>query len=439
MTPPSSSDELEADASATGGSGPVDVLMPQFSEGTDEATVLEWLKQSADRIEPGDALADIETDKAVTVYAAEAAGFLEPLVSAGETVPVGARIARLWASWPPPSSSPASGSSQGAAPTRSGDGDGRALDRDEGASAAAHGSSGQAVEASPRARRAMKTFGLDPGSIVGSGPGGRILEKDVDLVVAQGDHPHPPELRSSADVATEATDRLKGSVRRVAPSQVERVMARRMTASKDAIPQFAISLDVDAEPAFALRDSLRTGTGPTPSITDIVVKACGMALRANERLNASYRGDALYLYSRVNVGVAVAVDTGLYVPTVFDVDRKSLDEVAKATSEFASRLRGGRPLSPDEVDGATFTVSNLGMYGMDRIFPIINLPQVAILGVGRAIARPVVSEAAALEARRVMTLTLIGDHRAMSGVEAAGFLNTLQAALDAPFDMEPRH
>jgi pyruvate dehydrogenase E2 component (dihydrolipoamide acetyltransferase) len=219
----------------------------------------------------------------------------------------------------------------------------------------------------------------------------------------------------------------------VQPSRVQVQIAQRMSESKATIPDFTLHADVDMEHAAALRDQLRKaarGGDVVPSYTDMVVKACGLALREHPRANAAYRDGAFELYERVNVGIAVATDDSLIVPTVFDADRKSLLEIAREARLLAERVRR-REITPAELSGATFTVSNLGMYGVASFAAIINPPQAAILAVGELRELPVVREGRVVPGAR-MSVTLTCDHRILYGAPAAQFLARVRQLLEQP-------
>jgi pyruvate dehydrogenase E2 component (dihydrolipoamide acetyltransferase) len=214
-------------------------------------------------------------------------------------------------------------------------------------------------------------------------------------------------------------------------TRMQQTIARRMAESKATIPDFAISSDVDMEACVRLRTELkRISSNEAPTYNDMVVKACALALREHPRANGSYRDGALQLHSRVNVGVAVAAQDALVVPTVFDADGKALGEIAREARALAARVRDGT-ITPPELGGGTFTVSNLGMYGVTSFTPIINPPQAAILSVGAVQPRPVVRDGE-LVARQTMTLTLVCDHRILYGADAAEFLARIRELLQAP-------
>jgi pyruvate dehydrogenase E2 component (dihydrolipoamide acetyltransferase) len=329
--------------------------------------------------------------------------------------------------------------------------------------------SGGRVKASPLARRIAGESGVDLHTLTGSGPGGRIVKADVlagavattdaaatpdvgampavDAVSTAGTTPTAspaPGDGPSRSAGIEGVTTAKGETTTVELSRTQQTIARRMAESKATIPDFTLQIDVDMEECVKLRAQLkqisqheREPGAPgvaeqlkAPTYNDMVVKACALALREHPTANGSYRDGRLQLYSRVNVGVAVAAENALVVPTVFDADEKSLGEIARETHTLADRVRSGA-VTPPELGGGTFTVSNLGMYGVKSFTAIINPPQAGILSVGALAPRAVVHEGE-LAARNTMTLTLACDHRILYGAEAAQFLARVRELLETP-------
>jgi pyruvate dehydrogenase E2 component (dihydrolipoamide acetyltransferase) len=281
------------------------------------------------------------------------------------------------------------------------------------------------VKASPVARRTAAQLGVDLAAIAGSGPDGRIVKADV-VAAGNGGAARPP-----ATTAADGELGSKGAVEVIEPSRTQQVIARRMASAKATIPEFQVTVEVDAEAAFDLREQLRGQAEPLPSVNDLVIKACGLALRVHPGVNAAYVDGHFERYGRVNVGVAVAGTGTLVVPTVFDADAKTLTEIAVATRALAAKVRDGS-ITPPELSGATFTVSNLGMLGVTRFTAVINSPQAAILAVGAANPRPAVGPDGKITARRVMELTISADHRIVYGADAADFLATVRKRLERP-------
>jgi pyruvate dehydrogenase E2 component (dihydrolipoyllysine-residue acetyltransferase) len=407
-----------------------EIAMPRLSDSMEEGTVLAWRKQVGEEVAVGEELVEIETDKANMGYEADVAGtLLEILVQENESAPVGAVIARIGepgaelpASTPEPAPEQQPDPGPGAAPP---------------AAASTSASGNGRVKASPLARRVASELGVDLASLSGSGPAGRIVKKDVE---AAGTAPSPPGRSFSAPQAQEeqpgATETAKGTVETLEPTKLQQVVARRMAESKATAPHFYLTSEVEMSAAVAARARIKETSGEgevVPSFNDMVVKACAIALRRFPRANGSYRDGRFELHSRVNVGIAVAASEALVVPTIFDADRKGLREIASDARSLAGRVRDGR-VTPPELSGATFTVSNLGMFGIRSFAAIVNSPQAAILAVGEIAERPVVRDGEIVPGR-VMELTLSCDHRILYGAEGAEFLAEVRRLLEEPIGL----
>jgi pyruvate dehydrogenase E2 component (dihydrolipoamide acetyltransferase) len=460
-----------------------EIVMPRLSDSMEEGTILKWLKHDGEAVARGEPLAEIETDKATLTYESDAAGVLAIVAPAGETLPIGSVIARLEnggngataaASAPghteeaPPAAAPEPTPEATAMPTPP------AASPPAPAPSApppAQRPAGR-VKASPIARRLAREQGIDLHAIAGTGPGGRIVKDDVEqaakrpaaavpaqaapaMPAASAPAPAapaapaaPPAVEAPAPAAAElpvappapatvgATGTAKGDVTVQELTRIQGLIARRMAESRATIPSFELRTEIDMEACVALRAELKAlgGDGPAgavPSYNDMVVKACALALREFPRANGSYRDARFELYSRVNVGIAVATADSLVVPTVFDADRKSLREIAQEARALAERVRAG-VITPPELSGGTFTVSNLGMYGVTDFTAVINPPQAAILAVGALAPRAAVAEGGAIVARHTMNVTLACDHRILYGAEAAEFLARIRALLERP-------
>jgi pyruvate dehydrogenase E2 component (dihydrolipoamide acetyltransferase) len=428
-----------------------DVVMPRLSDTMEEGTVLRWLKTDGDQVQRGEELVEIETDKATMTYESDQAGALEIVAGEGDTLPVGALIARIGgdaqngataaASATPAAAEPAPLAASVPAAAEPSD---AAPSDVASAPAATHAAPGERVKASPLARRVASQSGIDLRTLSGSGPGGRIVKADVQAASGHGGAPGAPPAPSApaestggqtktpaAAPATEQPATAKGETSVQELSRTQQTIARRMAESKATIPDFTLQIDVDMEACVALRTQLKALSQPeAPTYNDMVVKACALALREHPRANASYRDARFELHSRVNVGVAVAAHDALVVPTVFDADTKSLGEIARETRALAGRVRSGE-ITPPELGGGTFTVSNLGMYGVHSFSAIINPPQVAILSVGALAPRAVVRDGE-IVARNTMTVTLACDHRILYGADAAQFLGRIRELLEQP-------
>jgi len=276
------------------------------------------------------------------------------------------------------------------------------------------------VRVTPVARRIAREHGLTLEGIAGSGPGGRIVRADVLAAVASAASGAPPRAAAPARAA-DRDEQL---------SRVQRTIARRMLESTTAVPQFQVETEVELDAVIALRGQLKQLGDGAPSINDFVVKAAALALREHPRANGSFADDRFLLHERVDVGVAVAAEDALVVPVVRDADRISLTELAAETRRLAEQVRSGR-VTPEELEAGTFTVSNLGMFGITSVNPIVNQPQAAILGVGAARATLARRDGEIVD-RHLMTLTLSCDHRILYGADAARFLARIRELLEHP-------
>ncbi len=442
--------------------------MPRLSDTMEEGTILRWLKADGEDVARGEELVEIETDKATMTYESDQAGVLEIVAQAGSTLEVGALIARVGtdsvgtaaAAGDPVTASAATTADQDEEPASGGPAMGQAepslpaagdastadVSAEPAHTAQPPTSAGERVKASPLARRIADESGVDLHALTGSGPGGRIVKADVlageavNVGVGTGAAPSTP----GAVTGIEGVATAKGEMTTVELSRTQQTIARRMAESKATIPDFTLQIDVDMEECVQLRAQLKQisqherepGTPGAaeqlraPTYNDMVVKACALALREHPTANGSYRDGRLQLHSRVNVGVAVAAENALVVPTVFDADEKSLGEIARETHTLAERVRSAA-ITPPELGGGTFTVSNLGMHGVKSFTAIINPPQAGILSVGALAPRAVV-HGGELAARHTMTLTLACDHRILYGAEAAQFLARIRELLESP-------
>jgi pyruvate dehydrogenase E2 component (dihydrolipoamide acetyltransferase) len=455
-----------------------EIVMPRLSDTMEEGTILRWLKRDGEQVKRGEELVEIETDKANMTYESDQEGVLETIAAEGDTLAVGEPIARVGANTggaegntapaspsvaereEEPASGPAGVRAVGGAAEEGGPHDaGSSTQRPEEEIA----SVGERVKASPLARRIASETGVDLHTVSGSGPGGRIVKADVQAARA-GEDPdtvtvpaaaavsptsEPDSAPPPAPTASPAAERgsalastpagvatAKGETTTVELTRMQQTIARRMAESKATIPDFTLQMDVDMEECVKLREELkRLSPAEAPTYNDMVVKACALALREHPRANGSYRDGRVQLHSRVNVGVAVDSDEGpaagaLVVPTVFDADEKSLGEIAREMRALAARVRDGT-ITPPELGGGTFTVSNLGMFGVSAFTAIVNPPQAAILSVGALAPRAVVREGDVI-ARSTMTVTLACDHRILYGAGAARFLARVRELLEQP-------
>lgn len=426
-----------------------EITMPRLSDSMEEGTILKWLIAEGAQVRRGEELVEIETDKATIAHLSEGEGTLEILAPEGSTLPVGAPIARLGdgVPMPLPAAPPAPAGIEAPTPVP------------EPIPISPNGSGSVAVpatiRATPLARRAARLHEVRLELLTGSGLRGRITRADV--FRAAGLETPPPrrtaerESRSSSTPAggTRAGARThaggpserttphaaKGQIQRIEASRQQQLVARRMAEAKATIPHFQVQSEVEMDRAIALRADLKgsaKGDG-VPSLNDLLVKASATALSRHPRANGSYSEGGFELHSRINIGVAVAAEEALIVPVVMDADRKSLGAIARETRQLAERVREGS-ITPPELSGATFTVSNLGMFGMSAITPVVNPPQAAILGVG-ALRQTLARKEGEIVDRTLMTLTLSCDHRILYGADAARLLAEITELLQAPLSL----
>ncbi len=394
------------------------IAMPKLGFDMAEGTLVRWLKHEGETVAKGEVLAEIETDKATVEVEASVSGTVRRLlVGERSTVPVGAPIAVLGS---PDESiddlSPSVPPAPSVAPTRAAPEAVRALTLASQPSAAAEGVPG-GVRASPIARRIAEEQGIDLTRLHGSGPEGRIVKKDV---IAAG--PAPAGIPAGSGESIPLT-RLRAAI------------GRRMQSSKQQVPHFYLTVDLDVRTLVDLRSQLNAVQPETArfSVNDFVIKAAALALRDVPGLNASLLGNSLVRHAEVNIGVAVAVDEGLLTVVVRQADLKSLRQIGEEVRAMAARARLGR-VRPEDVEGSTFTVSNLGMFDIDHFVAIINPPEAAILAVGSVRETPVVQGGQLMAGLR-LKVTLSADHRITDGAEAARWLQAFRSRLEHPAGM----
>ena len=440
-----------------------EIVMPRLSDSMEEGTIITWMKQVGDEIAVGDEIVEIETDKANMAYESDVAGTLtEILAQEGATLPIGEPIARVGdakdggarsagpvaAGDPPPPAVAKASSGVGppTAPPAEEAAEPAQAQAAEAAAPAEGGEAGERIKASPVAKRLAKEKGVDLSQVAGSGPGGRIVKKDVKKAAADGDGGLPPSTQQdvggrppspvsapSSPAPAEAPETAKGQVTVEELSKLQQVVARRMSESKATAPHFYLETVIDMSRAVEARGKIKGMAGEgevVPSFNDMVVKACALALKEFPRANGSYKDGRFELYSRVNVGVAVAAQDALVVPTVFDADKKGLRQIATESRALALKVREGT-VTPPELSGGTFTVSNLGMFGITNFSAVINTPQAGILAVGAIEERPAVRNGEIVPAH-LMEVTLACDHRILYGADGARFLARVRALLEEP-------
>lgn len=394
---------------------PTHVIMPALGVAQQTGTLLKWLKAEGQSVSKGEPLMEIETDKATVEIEAAASGVLARVIAqAGDEVPVGQRIALILApgespeteaksSEPTPTANKAKIFVPPAAPKTT-------------PSAASMTPNRGRVVASPAAKRIAQERGVNLASLQGSGPEGSVLVDDV-LRASTTELPHRP--------ATPEAEKI------IPLTPMRRIAGERMTQSKLSAPHFYISIDIDMSAVGALRGEWKSrGDEMVPSINDFILRACARALKDFPWINSTYTEQGIQLYSEINIGMAVALDEGLVVPVIRNTDRLSLTELAAQSRQLADKAQN-KKLFPLDYEGGTFTVSNLGMLGVDSFTAIINPPQAAILAVGRVAPRVIVEEGM-FAIKSMMTATLSADHRIVDGAMAARFLQNVKKLLENP-------
>ena len=384
----------------------VDVIMPAMGATQETGRLVRWLKQEGDSVIKGEMLMEVETDKSVVEVEAPASGTLARVTaSPDDDIPVGQTLALIIE---PGEDLPGTAEPPMSVPRRKGAAAARKA-RQSAARAVAAPAAGPGTRrtlASPAARRLAKERGLDLAGVTGTGPEGAVAARDV--------------LSAAAEAGAGGSVRL---------SSMRRVIGERMTLSKQTAPHFYLNMDVDMTGVEARRSALRQqGVGPAPSINDFILKAVSRALAESPSMNAAWTDGGVRRFPNVNLGVAVAVEEGLVVPVIRNADRLGLEELARHSAELTRRARS-RKLEPEDYQGGTFTVSNLGMFGVVSFVAIINPPQCGILAVGRVAPR-VVPDGDDITVRSMMTLTLSADHRVVDGVIAARFLQRVRKHLE---------
>jgi pyruvate dehydrogenase E2 component (dihydrolipoamide acetyltransferase) len=417
------------------------ITMPKLGFDMAEGTLVEWSKSVGDNVAEGDVIALIETDKANVEVTSFKSGVLRALlVEAGAAVPVGQPIAVIGSA--DETVDLAALGVEGAAPQEK-EAE-KPAEEPAGAPAPtptpapAEGAPAEAVEgrlpASPVARRMADELGIELGQVRGSGPGGRITKQDIETYLKEREQvaekaPPPPIPTPSYEPTMEPYH-----VEPLTP--IRRTTGRRMAESKQQAPHFYVTVEVDMAAAMALREQLNAllPEGERLSVNDLIVKAAAVALQKFPRINASFAGEEIRVHDQINIGIAVARDVGLLTTVVRDCDKKSLGQIARDARELVGRAREGRMRAEDMV-GATFTISNLGMFDVESFIAIINPPQAAILAAGTVKRVPVVDADGQLAVGTRMKATISADHRVTDGAEAARFMQAFKAALEQPMQL----
>lgn len=401
-----------------------EVIMPQMGFDMKEGTLVRWIKHEGDDVDSGDIIAEIETDKAVVEIEAFDSGILrKTMVGEGATVPVGTVIAVIGTTDEEIPETPSQPTAIAASPVTEAP---KVRDSSEAPPATSASASTGERKASPLARREAQKLGIDIASIPGSGPNGRITKKDILAYAAspEAQPAEPPNPMPSSSVGPK-----RGDV--IVPTKMRDAIARSMTFSKQNVPHIYITIAVDMTDAVKLRGQLNDAfEDQKVSVNDMVLRACAIALVKHPLMNASHTDAGIQVREQINIGMAIALEAGLVAPAVPDTDGLSLRQIAAETKSLVARARDGK-LSSKEYTGATFNVTNLGMYGVESFTAIITPPQAAALAVGTVQAEPV-SQDGKVKVASIMRVTLSLDHRVADGAQGAEFLAEVKRALENP-------
>ncbi|WP_268224828.1 pyruvate dehydrogenase complex dihydrolipoamide acetyltransferase [Sinomicrobium oceani] len=422
------------------------VAMPRLSDTMEEGTVASWLKKVGDKVEEGDILAEIETDKATMEFESFYSGTLLHIgIQEGESAPVDAVLAVIGPDGTDVDAVLAAVSGGGAkkgkaAKKESEDkASGKEETKDDSGEKSQSTSDGGRIFASPLAKKMAEDKGIDLSKVKGSGENGRIVKKDIEGYKEEAAPAAPAASESKGQAAAPAAKAMpfvpagEESVEEVKNSQMRKTIAKRLAESKFTAPHYYLTIEVDMDNAMASRGQINALPDTKVSFNDMVVKACAMALKKHPQVNTSWKGDTTVYNHHVHVGVAVAVEEGLVVPVVRFTDQMTLSQIGAQVKELAGKARN-KKLTPQEMEGSTFTVSNLGMFGIQEFTSIINQPNSAILSVGSIVQKPVVKNGQ-IVVGNTMKVTLACDHRTVDGATGAQFLQTLQHYLENPVTM----
>ena len=408
-----------------------EIKLPRLGQGMESGTIVKWLKSEGDPVEKGEPLYELDTDKVTQEVEADASGVLLKIAVAEGEVPVGRTIAVIGEQGE--SVEVADDAHEEGSPARA-----REEERERGRDASTSRDASEQVtqiqepqsgngriKASPLARRIARERGIDLREVAGTGPEGRVVAEDVERAAATG-LPSAPVL-----AAAPAPTAVPQEVEVEQLSSMRKTIARRLTEAWQA-PVFQLGITVDMGRALEVRRRLveLNADGAKPTVSDLLTKVSAMALMRHRAVNALYKGDAIELHPSANIGIAVAIPNGLVVPVIQGCERKTIAEIAAARAELVDRARGGR-LQQGDLDGGTFTISNLGMFGIERFIAVLNPPQAAILAVGSTEEKPVAVDGQVVVRPR-MELTLTCDHRAIDGATGAQFLGDVKAFLEEP-------
>ncbi len=413
--------------------------MPKLSDTMTEGTLVRWCKKKGDKIAVGDILAEVETDKATMEMESFEEGTLADIfVEEGGKVIVGAPLAVILGEGEKlgdkPKAAPAAAAPVEAPASRATVSSGRPLTPRARAAAAALASGvpatpGVRVKSTPLARKIAASRGVRLENVKGTGPGGRVIAFDVENAPVGG--AAPASAAGSSPVATILPTPIAGMPETKIPlSGMRRVIAERLLASKTQIPHFYLSIEINAAPMMSFRKEYMEAKGTKITFNDIALAAVARAAMEKPKVNAAYSPDGIVQYGSVNLSVAIAVEDGLVTPVIRDAQNCSLEQISASVKDLATRARD-KKLKPEEYVGGTITVSNLGAYGVEQFFAIVNPPQAAILAIGAIVKKPVVN-GDEIEIGNRMTITLSGDHRVVDGAVAAEYMSALRKFLESP-------
>ncbi|MBU8898233.1 pyruvate dehydrogenase complex dihydrolipoamide acetyltransferase [Corallococcus sp. M34] len=413
-----------APAAPAASSEGIAVLMPSLSPTMKEGKIVKWLKKVGDKVSSGDALAEVETDKSnLEIEAYDDGTLARIVVGEGEMATVGAPIAYLAGKGAPASApKPAVAAAPTAAQTP-------AQAPSAPKPVVAPAATGGRVRASPLAKRMAQDRGLDLSRVRGSGPLGRVVKRDIELALTQGTaQAAAPAAKKPATPVTRSVGARPEPVA-MPISTMRKVISQRLGEVKPGVPHFYLTIEVEMDAATKVREDAKA-IDVKVSVNDIIVKAAAIALRRSPKINVALSGDQILQYGTADVGIAVAIEDGLITPVIRDADLKGLQAISAESRDLAERARK-KALKPEEYSGGSLTVSNLGMYGIDQFIAVINPPQSAILAVG-AVADKVVVREGQMVIRKMMTVTLSGDHRVIDGATGAEYLRELKGLLEHP-------
>ncbi len=410
------------------------IRMPRMSDTMEEGNIIGWLKKVGDKVEPGETLAEVETDKATMELDAFVEGTLLYIAVPEGTVAIDGIIAVIGQpgeDWQAAvNSTSTAGTSTGSATANSA---AEPIKQDNiSAPIVSDTNDGQRIKASPLAKSMAKESGINLGQIQGSGEGGRIVRKDV-IGVKPGEANVPAVAKTVAaptQVVSSQSSNTESSYEDKTVSQMRKTIARRLSESKFTAPHFYLSVEIDMERAMEVREQLNQNSDVRISYNDLVIRSVASALKKHAVINASWLGDRIRYNHDVHIGVAVAVEDGLLVPVIKHADRKTLSQINGEVKMLAGKAKD-KKLQPDEMQGNTFTISNLGMFGIEEFTAIINPPDACILAVGGIIQKPVVKNGQ-IVVGNTMKVTLSCDHRVVDGASGAQFLQTLKSILEEP-------